>query len=53
MLECKSEESSFAFMVIQRLFANEPKLNVAKLLKAVEWPCCYSYLPDWTFPYTY
>lgn len=46
MLECKSEENSFTFMVIQRLFAIEPKLNVAKLLKAVEWPCCYSYLPD-------
>jgi len=38
MLKSKSEEISIAFMIIQRLFAIEPVMNVAKLLKAVRWP---------------
>jgi|GEM_PF-697428 len=53
MLECKSEEISIAFMVIQRLFAIERRMTVAKLLKSHAWPCCHSYLPEGTFLYTY
>jgi len=37
MLESKSEEISIAFMIIQQLFAIEPIMNVAKLLKAAGW----------------
>ena len=53
MLVSKSEEISIAFMIIQRLFAIEPMMNVAKLLKAADWSCCHSYLLRRTFPYTY
>jgi len=53
MLESKSEEISIAFMIIRQLFAIEPVMNVAKLLKSEEWPCYHSYLLSRTFPYTY
>lgn len=53
MLESKSEEISIAFMIIRQLFAIEPVMNVAKLLKAAVWPCYHSYLLSRTFPYTY
>ncbi len=53
MLEIKSEKISIAFMIIQRLFAIEPVMNVAKLLKTADWSCCHRYLLSRTFPYTY
>lgn len=53
MLESKSEEISIAFMIIQQLFVIEPVMNVAKLLKTADWPCCHNYLLSRTFPYTY
>ena len=53
MLKSKSEEIGIAFMVIKQLFVIEGAVNVAKFLKKVVWPCCYSYLPDRTFLYTY
>ncbi|KAA5970388.1 hypothetical protein F3I52_13375 [Pantoea sp. M_8] len=36
--EKESEEISVAFMIIQRLFAIDAALNVAKLLKPIIWP---------------